>query len=92
MHVIFNEVITDPTAEYFSELERLRVKEDSVAKSAADFQFLVGQQHLDDEDGLIYVTTRVVEQQGYIVAYRRLRTCHGDKTREEKVPIHVAMW
>ena len=50
MHVIFNEVIPDPTAEYFSELERLQVKEDSVAKSVADFQFLVGQQHLDDED------------------------------------------
>ena len=39
VHVIFNEVIPDATAEYFSELERLRVKEDSEAKSVADFQF-----------------------------------------------------
>ena len=60
-HVIFNEIIPDPTAEYFSELKRLQVKGDSEATSAADFQFLVGQQHLDDEDGLIYVTTRVVD-------------------------------
>ena len=66
------------------------MKEDSVVKSAADFQFLVGQQHLDDEDGLIYVTTRVADQRGYILAHRRLRTCHGDKTREEKGSIHVA--
>jgi hypothetical protein len=38
------------------------VKEDSVEKSVIDFQFLVGQKHIDDEDGLLYTTTRVVEQ------------------------------
>jgi hypothetical protein len=33
----------------------------------------------------------VVEQRGYIVAAnRRLVTSQGEKTREEKVPIHVA--
>jgi hypothetical protein len=40
------------------------VKEDSVEKSVIDFQFLVGQKHIDDEDGLLYTTTRVVEQRG----------------------------
>jgi hypothetical protein len=79
-HCILNEVIPNSTAEHFSELERLQVKEDSVEKSAIDFQFLVGQKHLD-EDGLLYTTTRgVVEQRGYIVAYRRLVTTHGEKT------------
>jgi hypothetical protein len=90
VHCIFNEVIRDPTAEYFSELERLQVKEDSVEKSAINFQCLVGQKHLDDEDGLLYTSTRAVEQRGYIVANRRLVTSHGEKTREEKVPIYVA--
>jgi hypothetical protein len=33
VHFIFNEVIPNPTTEYFSELERLQVKEDSVEKS-----------------------------------------------------------
>jgi hypothetical protein len=42
VHCIINEAIPNPTAEYFSELERLQVKEDSVEKSAIDFQFLVG--------------------------------------------------
>jgi hypothetical protein len=39
VHCIFNEVIPNPTAEYFSELERLQVKEDSVENSAIDFSF-----------------------------------------------------
>lgn len=90
VHVVFNEVVPNPTAEYFSELEKLTVKVDSQERSESDFQFLVGMPHLDDEDGLLYVTTRVVTQRGFIVAYRRLKTQHGSKTREEKVPIHVA--
>lgn len=48
------------------------------------FQVLVGQ----NEDGLL--TTRVVEQHSYVVAYRRLMTPHGEKTREKKVTTHVA--
>ena len=87
--VVFNEVIPDPTANYFSELECLQVKEDNVEKSVDDFQFLVGLPHLDDEDGLIYVTTRVVQQRGYIVAYRRLRTGHGVKVVKRRSPF---MW
>jgi hypothetical protein len=58
------------------------VKEDSVEKSAIDFQFLVGQKHLDDEDGLLYTTTRVKEQRGDIIAYRRLVTSHGSNPVE----------
>ena len=34
LHVIFNEVIPDPTADYFARLERLKIEVDP-----ADFQF-----------------------------------------------------
>ena len=44
------------------------------SKDPTDFQFLVETHHLDDEDGLVYETTRVVVQRGFIVAYRRLVT------------------
>jgi hypothetical protein len=90
VHVIFNEIIPDPTAEYFSELEKLKIEGASDAKDPADYSFLVGTQHLDDEDGLLYETTRVVVQKGVIVAYRRLVTSAGVKPREETTPIHIA--
>ena len=88
LHVVFNEVIPDPTTNYFSQLERLYVEDDKVEKYVDDFEFLLGLPHLDDEDGLVYVTTHAVQQRGYIVAYRRLRTGHGVKTCEEKVTPH----
>ena len=81
VHVIFNEVIPDPTAEYFSELERLQFEVASDSRDVQDFQFLVGTNHIDDEDGLVYETTRVVVQKGFIVAYRRLITAGDDKPR-----------
>ena len=90
VHVVFNEVIPNPSDEYFKELERLFVKVDEKERSVDDFKFLVGTRHLDDEDGMIYETTRVVNRRGYIVAYRRLVTNQGDLIREEKVPIHAA--
>ena len=60
VHVIINEIIPDPTVEYFAELERLKIEVAEESKDPADFQFLVGTEHLDDEDGLVYETTRVV--------------------------------
>jgi hypothetical protein len=62
----------------------------SDAKDPADYSFLVGTQHLDDEDGILYETTRVVVQKGFIVAYRRSVTTAGVKPREETTPIHIA--
>ena len=51
-HVVFNE----PTDEYFPELELLKVDVASECRNyPADYQFLVGMQHIDDEDGLVYV-------------------------------------
>lgn len=51
---------------------------------------MVGTQHLDDEDGLVYETTRVLSRKGFVVAYRRVVTATGVKPREEATPIHVA--
>jgi hypothetical protein len=92
VHVVFNEIIPDPTADYFSELDKLKIDVAAESKDPADFEFLVGLNHLDDEDGLVYQTTRVVvHRSGYIVAYRRLiNTDSGACPREEKTPIHVA--
>jgi hypothetical protein len=60
------------------------------SKDPADYQYLIGQHHLDDEDGLVYETTRVVVRKGFIVAYRRLITSGEFKPREESTPIHIA--
>jgi hypothetical protein len=91
VHVVFNEIIPDPTAEYFSELEQLKIEVAEDSKDPADYHFLVGTSHLDDEDGLVYETTRVVVSRGYIVGYRKLmNTTDGARPREEKTPIHIA--
>jgi hypothetical protein len=47
------------------------------------FQSLVGTHHIDEEDGLVYETTRVVTRKGFIVAFRRLVTSEETKPREE---------
>ena len=52
VHVTFKEIIPDPTAEYFAELKRLKIEVAEELKDPADFQFLVGTQHLNDEDSL----------------------------------------
>ena len=44
VHVVFNEIIPDPSAEYFSELERLKIEVASESRDPMDYQFLVGLQ------------------------------------------------
>jgi hypothetical protein len=90
VHVVFNEVIPEPSADYFSELEKLKIEVASDSKDPSEFQYLVGTPHIDDEDGLVYNTTRVVVRKGFIVAYRRLITPGEPQPREEATPIHVA--
>ena len=46
----------DPSAEYFSELECLKIDVTSESRDPKDFQIIVGLQHINDEDGLVYVT------------------------------------
>ena len=78
--------------EYFSELERLKIEVASESSDPTkDYQFLVGLQHIDDEDSLVYVTTCVTVRKGYIVAYRQLVTTADSKPREESKPNHVAV-
>jgi hypothetical protein len=91
VHVVFNEIIPDHTAEYFAELEKLNIDVAPESREASDYTFLVGKRHLDDEDGLLYETTRIVVRQGYIVGYRKLISTEATaRPREEKTPIHVA--
>ena len=59
-------------------------------KDPAYLQFSVGSKHLDDEDDLVYETTRVVVLKGFIVAYRRLVTSGDSKPCEEAAPIYVS--
>ena len=55
-----------------------------------DFQHLVGEAYTDDDTRLEFVTTRVVESKGLIVAFRAPVLADGRTGREEKSPIHVA--
>jgi hypothetical protein len=52
VHAVFNEVIPDSTAEYFFELEKLKidVAPDS-QRLLEDYDYLVGTNHIDDENG-----------------------------------------
>ena len=50
------ESLLDPSAEYFSELECLKIDVTSESRDPKDFQIIVGLQHINDEDGLVYVT------------------------------------
>ena len=51
---------------------------------------LVGEAYTDDDTRLEFVTTRVVESKGLIVAFRAPVLADGRTGREEKSPIHVA--
>ena len=53
VHVVFNEIIPDLSAKYFSELERLKIEVASESRDTKAYQFLVGLQHIDNEDGLV---------------------------------------
>jgi len=58
-------------------------------KSVSDFEHLIGSTHKDDEDGMVYQTTRVCIEHGLIVAYRCLVNKNGQLSRKEDGPIHV---
>jgi hypothetical protein len=55
-----------------------------------DFNYLIGMVYCDDEDGMKYVTTRVVKQRGIIVSYRAPYSHDGAVGSEETRPVHVA--
>jgi len=62
---------------------------DVPTKSLSEFQYLIGTTHCDDEDGMLYQTTRVVEENGFIVVYRRNVSKNGRLALSEDGPIHV---
>ena len=86
VHVMLNKVVPNNSDEYFKELERLSVKVDQKALAVDDFRFLVGTRNLDDKNGMVFETTRVINRRGYIVTYRRFVTAQGDRIRKREGP------
>ena len=83
VHVIFDEV---------THLKRetthvLTVQEER--KVVGDFEYLIGMLFRDDEDGLLYVTQRVVTERGFIVAYVARVSVDGSIGSIMNRPIHV---
>jgi hypothetical protein len=60
----------------------------TLPKSAEDYQYLCGLLHIDDEDNMKYITTRVTTLKGYIVAYRAIYSRKA-KALEINQSIHV---
>ena len=65
MHVLFDESIPERSADYYRELDEATVKVDPQEHHVSDFDWIVGQHHM--EDGLLYKTTRVDVRKGLIV-------------------------
>jgi hypothetical protein len=86
----FNEVIPSYEEEYYNELNKLSFEVASDESTVDSFQHLVGESYSDDDTLLEFVTTRVVEYKGLIVAYRAPVLSNGRTGREDKSPIHVA--
>ena len=58
-------------------------------KAVSDYEFLIGSTQKDDEDGMVYQTTRVTDENGLIVVYRRNINKSGRLSNKEDGPIHV---
>ena len=82
--VIFDE---DQLIHQTAETVTLDIAPDS--KNKNDFMYLVGMVYADEEDGMDYVTTRIVVQKTFIVAYRSPYH-NGTAGSEEASPIHIA--
>jgi hypothetical protein len=80
-----SELNTRSNKEDHSELDTLHV--DAVSRHIEDFKWLEGMAYRDEEQ--MYITTRVVTQQGFIVTYRAL--LFNDVVGvEETRPVHAA--
>ena len=67
--------------------EPLGLDIDTVSRSPKDFQWMVGMAYRDDNQ--MFITTRVVAQQGFVVAYRAI-VVNNQRGAEEPRPLHVA--
>jgi hypothetical protein len=90
VHVTFNEVIPDYTAEYYQELSRLNILEETKPAAVEDFVHLIGETYFDDETLIKYINTRLHVIDGYIVMYRCPILADDARGREEPAPIHIA--
>ena len=89
VHCVIDENIPHRNDEYFKEIDDMfNVTESESRRKPEDFNYLVGLLHRDDEDGMIYKTTRIGVRRNNIVAYRKLHS-PSDVVLEEKEPIHV---
>ena len=82
-HVIFDEV-TELKRKYGDTLDL--IEESAVLE---DYKYLEGQVFRDDENEMLYVTTRVAVQRKYIVAFVALITEEGLVGQEEVQTIHA---
>jgi hypothetical protein len=83
-HLVFDELTPIPKTVTEGTLEFAEG-----SKNKKDFLFLIGQVYRDDEDGLLYVTTRVTVQKGVIVTFRGTYI-NNTISKEEPRPIHAA--
>ena len=81
-HVNFDEV----TSTHRKTEELLVV--DTTRRVLKDFAFLSDMAYTDDENGVLYVTTRVATSRGFIVTYRA-PISNGRRGQEEPHPIHA---
>ena len=66
-----------------------RVPVNSQTKNIKDFGYLIGMVYRDDENALLYVSSRLAVQKGDIVAFR-CTYFNNVVGKEEPHPIHVA--
>jgi hypothetical protein len=90
VHCIFDEAIPERDEEYFQEIDRMYIKiEESQSAQQEEYEYLVGSRHVNDEDGLEYLVTRVRKLRGDVVAWRA-PWLNGHESHEKSVSVHVA--
>jgi hypothetical protein len=86
VHVLFDESPPERSVEYYKDFDSKVVTVNPEEKYVSDFTYLIGKYYIDE--GLLYVTTRVVNRNGFIVGFRSL-ILSGNKQIEDKTPIHI---
>jgi hypothetical protein len=89
VHCIFDEMIPDRESEFFEQIDQMYTDVETQNAQQEDFEYLIGTRHVDDEDGLEYVVTRVGKLRGDVVAWRA-PWLNGHEGHEESVSLNVA--
>ena len=56
-HVLFDEKIPNRQTDYFREIDETAVKFAPDEKRLEEYEYLVNTHHIDDEDGLLYISS-----------------------------------